>query len=87
MNFSDFQNIFIKVLHNYGLIKKKILKFKDSPFMPKALAKAVMVRSKLRKTKKDYFNNLKVKIYQLTKILENQLRQTLVIKNLNNMLH
>lgn len=29
--------------------------------MPKSLTKSIMVRSKLRKTKKDYFDNLNVK--------------------------
>ena len=43
-----FQNIFLEILHKHAPIKKKILRFNDSPFMTKALRKAVMHRSKLK---------------------------------------
>ena len=46
--YSDFQSIFIRVLHNHVLIKKKILRFNNSPFMTKTLRKAIMYRSKLK---------------------------------------
>ena len=88
VNFSDFQNTFTTVLHKHAPIKKKILRFNNSPFMSKALRKAIMHRSKLknvynkkrtdvnwanykkqrnfcvtllRRTKKEYFQNLNVK--------------------------
>ena len=88
VDFSNFQNTFITVLHKHALIKKKILRFNNSPFMSKALRKAIMNRSKfknaynkkradvnwanykkqrnfcvtlLRRTKKEYFQNLNVK--------------------------
>ena len=50
VNISDFQNTFITVLHKHALIKKKIFRFNNSPFMSKALRKAIMHRSKLKKT-------------------------------------
>ena len=39
VNFSDFQNTFITVLHKHAPIKKKVLGFNNSPFMSKALRK------------------------------------------------
>ena len=48
VNFSDFQNIFTTVLHKHAPIKKKILRFNNSPFMSKALRKAIMHRPKLK---------------------------------------
>ena len=50
VNFSDFQNNFITVLHKHALRKKKVLRFNNSSFMPKVLRKANMHRSKLKKT-------------------------------------
>ena len=47
-DFSDFQNTFIIALHKHSPIKKKIHIFNNSPFMSKALRKAVMHRSKLK---------------------------------------
>ena len=44
VNFSDFQNSFITILHNYAPINKKILRFNNSPFMSKPLRKAIMYR-------------------------------------------
>ena len=84
-DYSDFQNIFTR-FHNHAAIKKKILRFNNSPFMTKTLRKATMHRYKLknnynkkrtnenwanyikkhfcvnllRKTKKDYFQNLNI---------------------------
>ena len=53
VNFSDFQNTFTTVLYKHARIKNKIHRFNNNPFMCKALRKAVMHRSKLkRKTKK-----------------------------------
>ena len=49
VNFSDFQNIFITVLHKNAPIKKRVLRFIDSPFMSKALRKAIMHSSKFKK--------------------------------------
>ena len=45
-----FQNIFLEILHKHAPIKKKILRFNDNPFMTKAQRKAIMHRSKLKKT-------------------------------------
>ena len=48
--YSHFQNIFLEILHKHAPIKKKkILRFHDDPFMTKALRKAIMLRSKLKK--------------------------------------
>ena len=47
--YSDFQSIFTRVFHNHAPIKKKILRFNNSPFMTKALRKAITQRSKLKK--------------------------------------
>ena len=46
--YSDFQSTFTRVLHNHAPIKKKILRFNNSPFMTKTLRKAIMHRSKLK---------------------------------------
>ena len=46
--YSNFQNIFSRVLHNHASIKKKILRFNNSSFMTKAPRKAIMHRSKLK---------------------------------------
>ena len=46
--YSDFQNTFTRVLHNHAPIKKKILRFNNTPFMTKTLRKAIMLRSKLK---------------------------------------
>ena len=53
--YSDFQNIFIEILHKHAPIKKKILRFNDNPFMTKSLRKAIIHRSKL----KNIYNNIK----------------------------
>ena len=45
VNFSDFQNTFITILHKHAPIKKKFLRFNKNPFMSKALRKAIMYRS------------------------------------------
>ena len=42
VNFSDFQNTFATVLYKHASIKKKVLRFNNSPFMPKALRKAIV---------------------------------------------
>ena len=49
VNFSDFQDAFITVLHKHVPMKKKIFRFNNSPFISKVLRKAIMHRSKLRK--------------------------------------
>ena len=46
--YSDFQSTFTRVLHNNAPIKKKILRFNNSPFMTKTLRKSIMHRSKLK---------------------------------------
>ena len=46
--YSDFQSTFTEVLHNHAPIKKKILRFNNSPFMTITLRKAIMHRSKLK---------------------------------------
>ena len=47
--YSDFQNVFLEILHKHATIKKiYILKFNDNPFMIKSVTKAVMHRSKLK---------------------------------------
>ena len=48
VDFSDFQNTFITVLHKHAPITEKILRFNNSPFMSKALRKATMYRSKFK---------------------------------------
>ena len=49
VNFSDFQSNFITVLYKDASIKKKIIRFNNSPFMSKVLRKAIMHKSKLKK--------------------------------------
>ena len=49
VNFSDFQNTFITVLHKYAPIKKKIITFNNSPSISKALRKAIMHKSESKK--------------------------------------
>ena len=46
--YSDFQSIFTRVLHNHAPIKKKILRFNNSPFMTKTLRKSMIHRSKFK---------------------------------------
>ena len=46
--YSDFQSPFTRVLHNHAPIKKKILRFNNSPFMTKTPSKAIMHRSKFK---------------------------------------
>ena len=46
--YSNFQSTFTRVLHDHAPIKKKILRFNNSPFMAKTLRKAIMHRSKLK---------------------------------------
>ena len=48
VSISDFQNTFITVLHKHAPIKKKVLRFNNSPFTSKALRKAIMHKSKLK---------------------------------------
>ena len=47
-NYSDFEEIFFKVLDKHAPIKKKIVRANDKPYMPKALRGAIMLRSSLR---------------------------------------
>ena len=48
-DYSGFQNIFIVLLNKHAPIKKKIIRFNNNPFRSKALRKAIMQRSKLKK--------------------------------------
>ena len=47
--YSCLQNIFIALLDKHAPIKKKIMRFNNNLFMSKALKKAIMHRSKLKK--------------------------------------
>ena len=48
INFSNIHNTFITILHKHVLTKKNIFRFNNSPFMSKALRKAIMHRSELK---------------------------------------
>ena len=48
VNFSDFQNTFIRVLHKHAPTKKKIPRFNSSSFIAKVLRNAIMHRSNLK---------------------------------------
>ena len=50
--YSCFQNIFIALLNKNTPIKKRIMRFNNNLFMSKALRKAIMHRSKLKKHNK-----------------------------------
>ena len=60
--YSNFQNVFLEILHKHAPIKKKILRFNDDPFMTKSLRKAITHRSKFKniynktKTNEDWDN-------------------------------
>ena len=45
--YSNFQNIFIQVLHHHAPAMKK-MSFNNSPFMTKTFRKAIMHRSRLK---------------------------------------
>ena len=47
-NYSDFEEIFLKVLDKHAPVKKKVVRANDKPFMTKALSRAIMRRSSLR---------------------------------------
>ena len=47
-SYSQFEKAFITVLDNHLPLKKKQLRFNHSPFMTKALRKAIMTRSRLK---------------------------------------
>ena len=49
ITYDIFEETYLKVLDNHAPIKKKILRSNENPFMTKALRKAIMVRSKLKK--------------------------------------
>ena len=42
---SKFDEMFLKVLNRYALLKKKMLKANHAPYVSKALRKAIMKRS------------------------------------------
>ena len=44
--YSDFQNVFLEILHKHAPIEKKIVRFNENSFMTKLLRKAIMHRSK-----------------------------------------
>ena len=46
--YSLFHNIFVNTLNRHAPLKQKIMRFNNSPFMTKALRKAIMRRSKLK---------------------------------------
>ena len=48
MNYSLFESIFLQVLNAHALVKKKIQRFNNNPFMTKQLRKAIMHRSRLK---------------------------------------
>ena len=58
-SYSQFEKAFITVLDNHLPLKKKQLRFNHSPFMTKALRKAIMMRSRLKKiyNKKRSYDN------------------------------
>ena len=47
-SYSQFEKAFLTVLDNHVSLKKKHLRFNHSPFMTKALRKAIMTRSRLK---------------------------------------
>ena len=47
-DYSCFQNIFTAFLNKHASIRKNIKRFNNSPFMSKALRKAIMHRSKFK---------------------------------------
>ena len=47
-SYSQFENAFVTVLENHVPLKKEQLRFDHSPFMMKALRKAIMTRSRLK---------------------------------------
>ena len=58
-SYSQFEKAFVTVLDNHVPLKKKQLRFNHSPFMTKALRKAIMTRSRLKKiyNKKRSYDN------------------------------
>ena len=46
--YSQFEKAFVTVLDNHVPLKKKQLRFNHSPFMTKALRKAIMTRSRFK---------------------------------------
>ena len=48
IDYSQFQSIFLETLNNIALVKMKILRYNNNPFMNKALRKAIMTRSRLK---------------------------------------
>ena len=58
-SYSQFEKAFVTVLDTHAPLKKKKLRFNHSPFMTKALRKAIMTRSRLKNiyNKKPSFDN------------------------------
>ena len=50
INYSLFENIFLQVLNAHAPVKKKIQRFNNNPFMTQQLRKAIMHRSRLKKS-------------------------------------
>ena len=48
-NYSSGENVFKDVLNNHALIKKKVIRVNDVPYLTKALRKAIMKRSQSEK--------------------------------------
>ena len=90
VNFSDFQNTFITVLHNHAPINKKILRFNNSPFMSKPLRKAIMYRSKLtniyykKRTDVNWENYKKQRNFCVALLWRNNYFQNLNVKDLSD---
>ena len=59
LSYSQFEKAFVTVLDNHVPLKKKQLRFNHSPFMTKALQKAIMTCSRLKNiyNKKRSYNN------------------------------
>ena len=47
-SYSQFEKAFVTILDNHVPLKKKQLRFNHSPFMTKALRKAIVTRSRLK---------------------------------------
>ena len=76
-NFSLFYKSFLSILNDLAPIKKKMLRYNNSPFMNKALRKAIMLRSKLKNKYNKYPSYQNSKNYKKQRnICVNLLRKT-----------
>ena len=74
--YSCFQNIFIALLNKNTPIKKRIMRFNNNLFMSKALRKAIMHRSKLKKHNKYRTENIWANYKKQRNLCVNLLRKT-----------